>query len=197
MAWQADSGTTYFTCAETAKLIRQALWESFDSRTRFRVRSKTYTGGASIRVSWQDGPTVKQVDAVTQRFAGGYFDGMTDYQGGYESRFKGESVHFGATFIFTERSYSAAFCRRVWPRIHRMNLWTAQDGTSLERVPDPVFEDGDGRFPLRNVRDFDGVWFGTFRYVDVLQQELSKRSDGSVARRSKLASQVGTYRRAY
>ena len=42
--------TKYFTCAETAKLIRQSLKEAFPG-VKFSVRSSTYSGGASIDVS--------------------------------------------------------------------------------------------------------------------------------------------------
>lgn len=41
--------TKYLSCAETAKLIRQALKEAFPDM-KFGVRSKTYSGGASIDV---------------------------------------------------------------------------------------------------------------------------------------------------
>lgn len=41
----------YFSAADTAKLVRAALKRSFPG-TRFFVRSKTYSAGASIDVSW-------------------------------------------------------------------------------------------------------------------------------------------------
>ncbi|WP_338423309.1 LPD29 domain-containing protein, partial [Xylella fastidiosa] len=47
--------TKYLTCAETAKLVRKALKESFPD-IKFSVKSSNYSGGASIRVSWIDGP---------------------------------------------------------------------------------------------------------------------------------------------
>ncbi len=43
----------YFSAADTAKLVRAALKRSFPG-TRFSVRSKTYSAGASIDVSWMD-----------------------------------------------------------------------------------------------------------------------------------------------
>lgn len=69
--------TTYLSCAETAKLIRAALKKAFPA-TKFGVRSKTYSGGASISVSWTDGPTDREVSAITGGFAGAGFDGMID-----------------------------------------------------------------------------------------------------------------------
>jgi Large polyvalent protein associated domain 29 len=77
MSWIGSDGTEHLTCAETAKLVRRALKEKF-SGTKFSVRSKTYAGGASIDVSYTDGPTTREVDAVIQKFAGAGFDGMID-----------------------------------------------------------------------------------------------------------------------
>ena len=57
--------TKYFTCAETAKLIRQSLKEAFTG-VKFSVRSSTYSGGASISVSWTDGPNAAQVESITK-----------------------------------------------------------------------------------------------------------------------------------
>src|SRR5215510_11014328 len=69
--------TRYLSCAETAKLVRKALKVAFP-RVTFSVRSKTYSGGASITVGWVDGPTSKQVDEVVGVYGGGGFDGMID-----------------------------------------------------------------------------------------------------------------------
>lgn len=95
----------YLSCAETAKLLRQALKESFPG-VKFSVRSSTYAGGASIRVGWTDGPTAKMVETVSGKFSGAYFDGMIDYKGYKYHELDGEQIHFGADFIFTERAYS-------------------------------------------------------------------------------------------
>ena len=67
----------WISCADTAKLIRVALRREFPD-TKFGVRSKTYSGGASIDIKWTDGPTRKAVEAVAKSYAGGDFDGMID-----------------------------------------------------------------------------------------------------------------------
>jgi Large polyvalent protein associated domain 29 len=67
----------YLSVAETAKLVRVALAKAFPGFT-FRVRSDSYAGGASIDVSWMDGPTTKEVDKVVGGFSGKGFDGMID-----------------------------------------------------------------------------------------------------------------------
>jgi hypothetical protein len=68
---------TYLTCAETAKLVRGALKKAFPT-IKFSVRSHVYAGGASIDVNWTDGPSTKDVESVTNAYAGGGFDGMID-----------------------------------------------------------------------------------------------------------------------
>jgi hypothetical protein len=124
--------TRYLTCAETAKLIRKALAADFPGQ-KFHVRSSVYSGGASIRVVWRNGPTVAQVRQVTDTYAGGGFDGMIDLAynvtswltpdgragvahspGTTASRGSvpefsqpipsgAEIVHFGADYVFAER----------------------------------------------------------------------------------------------
>ncbi len=67
----------YLSCAETAKLIRAALKKAFPG-IKFSVKSKTYSGGASITVGWTDGPRTDDVNKVIKPFEGGGFDGMID-----------------------------------------------------------------------------------------------------------------------
>lgn len=106
------SDKTYLSCADTAKLLRQALKESFPG-TKFSVRSSVYAGGASIRIGWTDGPTGKTVEAVSSKFSGAYFDGMIDYKGYKYHELDGAPVRFGADFIFTERKLSKARAEQV------------------------------------------------------------------------------------
>ena len=98
----------YFSCAETAKLVRQTLKEAFPG-VKFSVRSDTYAGGASIRIGYKDGPAYNQVKAVVSNFEGSYFDGMTDYKGLNYSSLDGKEVRFGADFIFVNRTMSQPF----------------------------------------------------------------------------------------
>jgi len=139
----------YFSCADTAKLLRAALKRSFP-RTKFSVRSKVYSGGASITVEWTDGPTPALVESVTRPYAGGGFDGMIDMgysnyawlmpdgtvtfaktrgtagSGGtvpsaqeLQPSFKSELVRFGADYVFTSRKYSPAFYQRAVEKVAR------------------------------------------------------------------------------
>jgi hypothetical protein len=95
----------YLSVAETAALIRKALKESFPG-VKFSVRSKSYSGGASINVDWTDGPTQQQVESVAKVFSGSYFDGMIDYQGSLYHTLDGEPVSFVADFVFCNRDHS-------------------------------------------------------------------------------------------
>ncbi|MBF9235625.1 LPD29 domain-containing protein [Microvirga alba] len=97
--------TRYVSCVETAKLVRLALKEAFPE-VKFKVKSKTYSGGASVTVSWEDGPLTRQVEAIAKAFQGATFDGMTDCKGYLDHKLAGEPVHFGANYVFCSRSMS-------------------------------------------------------------------------------------------
>lgn len=77
MATVETAEKKYLTCAETAKLVRKALKEAFP-KVKFSVRSDVYSGGASIDVSWTDGPIQKTVENSIKKFEGSDFDGMID-----------------------------------------------------------------------------------------------------------------------
>ena len=67
----------YLNHADLASLVRSALKRTFPE-TNFSVRSHSYSGGSSVDVRWEDGPTSKQVDAVIDGFVTKGFDGMID-----------------------------------------------------------------------------------------------------------------------
>lgn len=67
----------YLSVTETAKLIRKRLKQEFPGQ-KFSVRSDSYSGGASIRIRYEDGPWVEDVEAVVKGFEGSGFDGMID-----------------------------------------------------------------------------------------------------------------------
>lgn len=106
----------YVSCVDTAKLVRKALKAEFPS-TKFSVRSSSYSGGASIDVSWTDGPTGAQVDAVTFLYRGATFDGMIDLKSHHDTILSTEDgfevVHFGADYIHGQRGISPEWRRRL------------------------------------------------------------------------------------
>lgn len=163
------------SCADTAKLIRQALKEAFPG-VKFSVRSSTYSGGASIYVNWTDGPNVAQVEAVSKTFSGAYFDGMQDLKGSTYALLDGEVVRFGADFIFSNRTHSPALVAKACASVARLY--------GMATVPcDQDFMQG----RLHGVRINDGWGYDVAQLV---HQNLSKRSDRLAVRKSKTAARV-------
>lgn len=85
------NGNRYIDTVDQAALIRQVLHRQF-SGVRFSVVSKRYAGGSSIRVAWTDGPTLRQVQAITAPFKGASFDGMIDLK------------HYGTSWLLPDGS---------------------------------------------------------------------------------------------
>jgi hypothetical protein len=92
----------YLSCAETAKMIRLVLKESFPG-VKFSVVSSTYSMGASITIKYNDGPNADAVKAAVSIFEASYFDGMQDYKGQRYSAIDGQEVRFGADYVFVNR----------------------------------------------------------------------------------------------
>lgn len=106
----STTSATYVSPADTAKLLRAALKRDFPG-VKFSVTSKRYAGGASINVSWVDGPRSADVDKVAQRYSGASFDGMVDLKSYHESWLRDadgepQRVHFGADYVFCHRTIS-------------------------------------------------------------------------------------------
>ena len=107
-----------YTCAETAQFVRKALHSAFPG-VKFSVRSRTYSGGASIDVTWTDGPSSEGVEAIVGRFAGATFDGMIDLKEYREALVNGQRVHYGADYVHTQRYLSGSYLRAVAERVAR------------------------------------------------------------------------------
>lgn len=121
--------TKYLSVTDTAKLLRQALKESFPG-VKFSVKSSKYAGGASIHVSWIDGPSAVLVEPITSLFAGSYFDGMIDYKGSRYHTINGERASMGADYVFTNRDYSDAQILRA---IDAVYLQYKRDGYATDK----------------------------------------------------------------
>jgi len=63
--------------AAAAKAIRKDLKQAFPD-TKFKVTSCSFSMGDAVDVRWTNGPTVEEVDRITQKYQYGRFDGMTD-----------------------------------------------------------------------------------------------------------------------
>jgi hypothetical protein len=115
---------------------------------KFSVRSD-----GSLNVSWMDGPSVPQVEAIAKQFAGSYFDGMIDYQGSKYHTLDGEAVHLGADFVFCSREYSDKLIERA------IKFVAAKFGAALEGITVAKFRNGDlyNVYPIGNA-DGLGHW---------------------------------------
>ena len=79
---------------ERAREIRKELKAKFKG-VKFSVRTKKYSGGSSISVSWVDFPTVEEVEKITNKYKKVRYDEYT-----------GEILSGGNTFINTYNSWS-------------------------------------------------------------------------------------------
>lgn len=113
----------YITPAQTAKYVRQALKQAFPD-VLFSVRTKTYSGGASINIGWTDGPSAPLVDRVVMPFAGSFFDSSKDYKGTRTHMLHGKAVRFGADFVFVHREFSDAQIEKAVAKVVRQYGWS-------------------------------------------------------------------------
>jgi len=108
----------YINCADTAKLMRAALKAQFPG-VKFSVRSSVYSGGASINVSWTDGPFTSEVESLAKRYEGATFDGMIDLKEYHTSLvyFEGDpvprEVRYGSDFVFCNRDLSDEYVKAL------------------------------------------------------------------------------------
>ena len=86
--------------------IRRQLKDAFPG-VKFSVTSDCYSGGDSIHISWELGPTAKEVEAITNKYEEGSFDGMVDLYT-YNSDRSWTGVFGGAKYIQCQRSCRAA-----------------------------------------------------------------------------------------
>ena len=70
-----DNG--YIELAQVSRMLKTRLQREFPG-VRFSVRSESYSGGSSIDIHWSDGPTTKQVEAISDAYKSRGFDGMID-----------------------------------------------------------------------------------------------------------------------
>ena len=86
-----------------AKNARIELARAFPD-VKFSVKTKRFSGGTSMDVSWTDGPTSGQVEAIVDKYAAGSFYGMTD---SYDYAQSAWTDAFGdAKYVFAHRDDS-------------------------------------------------------------------------------------------
>lgn len=90
--------------ATGAASIKAELSKAFPG-IKFRVRSSSFSMGDDITVHWEFGPTTKEVEAITNKYQEGSFDGMQDL---YEYDHNKGREHFrmehgGAKYVSASR----------------------------------------------------------------------------------------------
>ena len=63
--------------AKAAKAIRAELKAAFKG-VKFSVTSQSFSMGDSVSISWTDGPTISEVDAITDKYEYSDFDSIND-----------------------------------------------------------------------------------------------------------------------
>ena len=98
------------SATETAKIVRAILKAQFRG-IKFTVQTKSYSGGASIRIGWTDGPLTEQVKKVVSIYEGARFDSMQDLKS-HHDRVEVlpdrslQRIQSGADYIFCDRERS-------------------------------------------------------------------------------------------
>jgi len=86
-----------YEAAKCAKSIKQELKKRWPA-VKFSVKSDNYSGGNSVDIHWELGPTDRQVSKVTKKYQGGSFDGMTD-----SYTYSKTGTEFSAKYVHTHR----------------------------------------------------------------------------------------------
>lgn len=94
-----------------AKNIKKELAKAFPN-IKFSVRSSSYSGGDSIDVHWDMGPTSKEVDAIIGKYQEGSFDGMNDLYT-YDSDRAFTKANGGAKYVHSHRGYDQALYEQL------------------------------------------------------------------------------------
>jgi hypothetical protein len=121
-----------------AENIRRELKRQYP-KIKFSVRSDNN----SVNIGWTNGPTEKEVEATTDKYLAGSFDGMTDcYRYDHDNVFS--DIFGSAHYIFCSRSWTLESIRRAWK---------AKVGTD-EEIPEDWnrrFDDNDRAIHIRRV----------------------------------------------
>ena len=84
---------------QAAKEIKKELKAKFP-KTKFSVRSDSYSQGSSVDIYWNDGPTTEEVNKIVGKYQYGHFDGMVD---SYEYSNKREDLP-QAKYVMAQRT---------------------------------------------------------------------------------------------
>lgn len=122
--------------ALAASNIKKELSAAFPG-IKFSVKSKSYSMGCSVTVSWELGPTSKEVDALIDKYQYGDFDGMTDSFNYRQSGEEFRATHGSAKYVHGSRSMPEGMFSRICRDIAALqgvefvSEWQRKDGESL------------------------------------------------------------------
>jgi len=118
------------TAALAAKAIRQELKKAFPA-VKFSVRSENFSMGDSVDISWTDGPATADVEAITDKYQYGTFDGMTDC---YNSDNRRDDIP-QAKYVQTSRHMSPETRERIQAAIkERFGMEVFDDATCMAKL---------------------------------------------------------------
>jgi hypothetical protein len=144
--WAKQEGSSH---ARASANIKRELSQAFPG-IAFSVRSDSFSGGDSVDVHWENGPTTKEVEAITSKYQEGSFDGMQDlYEYDHSPMAKAVSTWLGsAKYVQESRGFSDS-----------IELLTARLLCDAQKIP--FVEPHDGKtHHLRNVRGLYGAGDG-------------------------------------
>jgi hypothetical protein len=103
--WAKQDGSDH---ARASANIKRELAEAFPGH-KFRVRSDSFSGGDSVDIGWENGPTTKEVEAITNKYQSGSFDGMQDlYEYDHSAFAEAVDKWLGsAKYVQEQRKYTA------------------------------------------------------------------------------------------
>ena len=98
-----------------AASIRTELKNNFPTY-KFSVTSDNFSGGDSVRISWKDGPTTKQIDSIVNKYQYGHFNGMEDiYE--YSNNIEGLPQ---TKYVSTSREINPELKNRLLPEFEKL-----------------------------------------------------------------------------
>jgi ABC-type dipeptide/oligopeptide/nickel transport system ATPase subunit len=112
--------------ADESSEIKKVLKLAFP-KIKFSVRKRA--GGNSVTIEWENGPTVREVQAYTKDFEMGSFDGMTDMYT-YDNRNKNIPQ---VKYLFLDREMSKNLKAFMQKEIEKTHSFKGMDEWEKER----------------------------------------------------------------
>jgi hypothetical protein len=139
---------------------------------KFSVRSKTYSGGASITCHYTVGPPERLVKRVVDNYEAADFDGMIDLKTSKYHEWQGKRTHFGADYIFPSRHLSPSFL--AWCSV---TVAQKYDVEPLEVIQTGEYASLDTRAGDPLIENVPTPRFGNQEYLSALVYQFANLTD--------------------